>query len=232
MQDNFSKEYIADLEDSIGYQFTNLNLAHEALSHPSLGQTSNFSRNYERLEFLGDSILGFLVTELIFHRYKDSDEGMLAKVKAHSVSREIIVKVAKQIELARYIIMTDGEERSGGRTNDNNIENTMEALVAAIYLDSDIDKVKLVVDNLWSEHINNIDFSVADPKTYLQEWLQNEDGNMPTYKVIERTGLVHSPIFTVQVTASEYIKIGTGKSIKEAEKNAARHLITEIVNKK
>ncbi len=232
MHDNFSKEYIADLEASIHYQFSNLNFVREALSHPSLRQHNGLNRNYERLEFLGDSILGFLVTELIFHRYKDSEEGVLAKVKAHTVSCETIVKIANQLNLAKYIIMTGGEERSGGRENDNNIENTMEALIAAIYLDSDIERTRLVVGNLWSDHINNIDFSVADPKTYLQEWLQNEDGNMPTYEVIERTGPVHAPTFTVQVTASTRTQIATGKSIKEAEKNAARTLITKIVDKK
>lgn len=232
MQDNFSKEYIADLEEAIHYQFGNLNFIREALSHPSLRQVNGLNKNYERLEFLGDSILGFLVTELIFHRYKDSEEGMLAKVKAHTVSRETIVKIANEINLAKYIIMTDGEERSGGRENDNNIENTMEALVAAIYLDSDIERTRLVIGNLWSDHINNIDFSLVDPKTYLQEWLQNEDGNMPTYKVIERTGPVHAPTFTVQVIASAHNQIAEGKSIKEAEKNAARTLIKKIIDKK
>ena len=228
MNNSFTKDYIADLENSIGYQFNDIELAEEALSHPSLKQINNLSLNYERFELLGDSILGFLVTEMIFNKFTDCEEGILAKTKAHVVSRDIIVKVAQQIDLAKYIIMTTGEENSDGRSNPNNLENTLEALIAAIYLDSNIEQVRMVVNRLWDEHINKIDFSVADPKTYLQEWLQGRDNNMPTYEVTQQEGPAHAPIFTVQVSASEYSKTGVGKSIKEAEKNAARSLLVQL----
>ncbi len=216
------------LEKALNYKFKNLALLEEALSHPSLKQIANNKINYERFELLGDSILGFLVTEMIFNRFDNYAEGTIAKIKAYVVSRDTLVKVANTLNLAEYIIMTNGEEHSGGRVNSNNIENTMEALLAAIYLDSNLEKTREIVNTLWADHIENIDFSVADPKTYLQEWLQHEAQQMPTYEVIKQDGPMHAPIFTVQVHAGGASQIGTGNSIKDAEKNAARKMLKEL----
>ena len=135
-------QHIAGLENALNYKFKNLALLKEALSHPSLKQHDNTIVDYERLELLGDSILGFLITEMIFNNFLFYEEGSIAKIKAYVVSRETIVKVAETLCLSEYILMTIGEEKSGGKTNQNNIENVMEALLAAIYLDSDIHQVK------------------------------------------------------------------------------------------
>ena len=223
MIDNFAK-----LESDLNYKFTDLSLLKEALSHPSLKQIDNQSPNYERLEFLGDSILGFLVTELIFHKFDSYAEGEIAKIKAHVVSSEVIVEVASKLNLADYMIMTPGEERSGGRENRHNIENTMEALLASIYLDSDISTTSEIVNTLWSKQIENVDFSIEDPKTYLQELLQSKMQIIPVYKVVKQEGAVHAPVFTVQISANDQSHIGTGRSIKEAEKNAARAMIKHL----
>ena len=110
----------------------------EALSHLSLKQTDSTKPNYERFELLGDSILGFLITEMIFNKFNSYTEETIAKIKAYGVSRDTIVKITGTLDLAEHIIMTAEEEHSSGRTNRNNIENTMEALLAAIYLDSNI----------------------------------------------------------------------------------------------
>jgi ribonuclease III len=223
MTNNFTQ-----LEKALNYKFKNLALLEEALSHPSLKQIDNTKTNYERFELLGDSILGFLVTEMIFNRFNNYAEGTIAKIKAYVVSRDTLVRVANTLNLAEYIIMTSGEEHSGGRSNCNNIENTMEALLAAIYLDSNIKKTREIVNILWSDHIENIDFSAADPKTYLQEWLQHETQQMPTYEVIKQDGPMHAPTFTVQVHAGETSQTGTGHSIKDAEKNAARKMLKKL----
>ena len=228
MINNFSQEQIVALEKAINYQFKDKHLLKEALSHPSLKQIDSSVQDYERLELLGDSILGFLIIEMILHRFEHYQEGSLAKIKAHVVSGDILVEIAQKLHLADFIIMTSGEENGGGRLNSNNIENTMEALLGAIYLDSNIDQVRTVVTMLWSDHIENIDFSTADPKTYLQEWLQKSGHTMPTYEVISTEGPVHSPLFTVKVTASKQSQLGTGKSIKDAEKDAARKLLKDI----
>ena len=225
---NFSKDHIRDLEKAINYQFSDISLVKEALSHPSLKQIDNSIHDYERFELLGDSILGFLITEMIFNKFTDYEEGIIAKIKAYVVSRDTLVNIAESIKLADYIIMTKGEENSGGRLNRNNIENTMEALLAAIYLDSDIACTRQVVTTLWADHIENIDFSSADPKTYLQEWLQSKNHTIPVYEVIDRTGPVHLPLFTVRVITNDQSEIGTGKSIKDAEKDAAKKLLLKI----
>jgi len=223
MTNNFAK-----LEEALNYKFNDISLLKEALSHPSLKQTDSTKPNYERFELLGDSILGFLVTEMIFNRFNNYTEGTIAKIKAYVVSRDTIVKIADTLNLAEHIIMTAGEEHSGGRSNRNNIENTMEALLAAIYLDSNIEKTRAIVNTFWAEHIENIDFSAADPKTYLQEWLQQHKHPMPTYEIIKQDGPVHAPTFTVHVHAGDDTQMGTGKSIKDAEKDAARKMLKKL----
>jgi len=227
MTNDFTKQ-IAGLENALNYKFKNLDLLKEALSHPSLKQHDNTIADYERLELLGDSILGFLITEMIFNNFLFYEEGSIAKIKAYVVSRETIVKVAETLCLSEYILMTVGEEKSGGKTNQNNIENVMEALLAAIYLDSDIHQVKKIVQNLWFKYIENIDFSAIDPKSSLQEWMHHKNHTIPSYEVINKEGPVHAPVFTVQVTARQHKQIATGKSIKEAEKEAARRLLYKL----
>lgn len=221
------------LEQAIGYNFSNKDLLIEALSHPSLRQhvrKNAPSRDYERLELLGDAIIGFIITEIIFKNYTNYDEGKLAKAKAYLVCKDMLCKVAERINLSEYIIMTHGEEFSGGRVNPNNIENTMEALIAAIYLDSNIDKVRLVIKNLWSDFLFNIDLSHSDPKTALQELAQSIDNHQPIYEVVQKEGLAHSPTFTVLVKVQHYQQEGQGRSVKSAEKDAAMKLL-EILEK-
>ena len=224
MNNNFTK-----LEESINYKFKNILLLEEALSHPSLKQIDDTKPNYERFELLGDSILGFLVTEMIFNRFNDYNEGDIAKIKAHVVSHDILVKIANKLNLAEYIIMTSGEENSGGRANNNNTEDAMEALIAAIYLDSNIEQTRKIVHHLWASSIENIDPSLANPKSYLQEWLQDKTRAMLIYEVIKQDGPVHAPIFTVQVTADNQSETGIGQSIKEAEKKAALKILKKLI---
>lgn len=227
---NLSGTNIDKLEKSLNYRFKNPNLITEALTHPSLKQHNRLVHDYERLELLGDSILGFLVTEMIYHNLRNYPEGEIAKIKSHLVSKETIVKVARKLNLAEYIIMTQGEEKSGGRVNINNIENTTEAILGAIYLDSDIEQVRKIVQKFWAEYIDNIDFNEIDPKSALQEESQDQGYPIPKYEVIKKEGLLHSPVFTVQVAIDKYTEIGSGKSIKEAEKNAAKLLLAKIKN--
>ncbi|MFY9589316.1 ribonuclease III [Rickettsia endosymbiont of Halotydeus destructor] len=218
------------LEKLLGYNFKDKNLLIEALSHPSLKQhnSSNQYMDYERLEFLGDAILSFLVTEILFTNFADYDEGKLAKIRAYLVCKETLCNVATKLNLSNYIIMTQGEELSGGRDNPNNIEDAMEALVAAIYLDSDINIARKIVQNLWAEFITVKDLTSYDPKTPLQEWAQSKGFHVPIYKVINRSGASHSTTFTVSVTIKDHSQTGTGHSIKEAEKDAARELLRTI----
>ncbi|MFK7968008.1 MAG: ribonuclease III [Rickettsiaceae bacterium] len=230
MIDKFSKNYITKLEQSINHKFKNIDLIHEALSHPSLKQyeSEQWQKDYERFEILGDAILGFIITEILFHTYKKSDEGKIAKIKSHLVSKETICNVAKKINLANFIIMTKGEEDTGGRSNPNNVENTMEALIAAIYLDSNIETTKKIIIKLWSEFLHNFDLNQIDPKTSLQEWSQGNQHGMPHYEIVSKKGSDHMPRFTVCVYAGPHKETGHGNSIKNAEKEAAKKLLLHL----
>lgn len=228
---SFIRKDIIALEQALNYKFKNLNLLQEALSHPSLKQHDRLVRDYERLEMLGDSILGFLVVEMIFNEFRDYEEGDISKIKSYLVSRETISKVALKLNLAEYIIMTQGEEKSGGRNNLSNLENTMEAVLAAVYLDSNLDCARLIVQNFWGEYIKNIDFNFINPKSALQEFMQDLSHKTPIYEVIKSDGPMHAPTFTVQVKAGDITQVGHGKTIKEAEKTAAKLLLNKLKNK-
>ena len=219
-----------DLEESLGYKFNNISFLTEALSHPSLKQAGNNSKNYERLEFLGDSILGFIITEMVFYRFNKNSEGDISQIKAHSVSRASLVQVANRLNLSRYIIMSEGEEISGGRSNPNNIENAMEALLAAIYLDGGLSEVVRIVNFYWKDLIENIDFNYVNPKTSLQELSQKKFNQAPKYEIIKQEGSSHEPIFTVQVIVQGVSETAQGKSIKEAEKISARKMLNKLKN--
>lgn len=221
---------VKELEHLLGYDFKNKNFLIEALTHPSLKQynQNNNIKDYERLEFLGDAILNFIITEILFNNYANYDEGNLAKIRSYLVCRETICGVAAKLKLGNYIIMTHGEEGSGGRTNVNNIENVMEALIAAIYLDSDIGTIGKIIRKLWGSFIDVKDLSNYDPKTTLQEWAQSNSYQVPSYQLINRAGAAHISTFTVVVKIKDYKQTGVGASIKEAEKNAARKLLSDL----
>ena len=138
--------------------------------------------------------------------------------------------VGAKLALKDDIIMTHGEEVAGGRDNPNNIENATEALIAAIYLDSNIETTRNIIQRLWAESIKVQNLTDYDPKTALQEWSQASDYDLPIYRVIKREGAAHSSNFTVLVKVKDYEQIGTGHSIKEAEKNAARSLLHRLKN--
>lgn len=228
---NYSFE---SLQKKISYYFNNLELLHEAMSHPSCRQHDKSLKNYERFELLGDALLGFLIAESLLERFKDYSDGKIAKIKAYLVSSEVIFEIANTIQLYDYIIMTEGEENSGGRKNQNNIENAMEALIAAIYLDSNINTVRKLVINLWSTHLDNkINLHLIDPKSSLQELVQSRGDTAPVYSLIKKVGLDHTPIFTIKLKAGIYTEIGRGNSLKLAEKDAAKkllHKLKSIVN--
>lgn len=223
-------ESFNELEKSLGYSFKNKELLIEALSHPSLKQHHEYKANkdYERLEFLGDAVLNLIITEILFTNFQESNEGNLAKIRSYLVCKETICIVGAKLNLKEHIIMTHGEEIAGGRNNLNNIENATEALIAAIYLDSDIITVHNIIQKLWAEFIKIRDLTDYDPKTALQEWAQSKDQHIPIYQLIKREGAAHISTFTVLVKIKDYEQTGIGHSIKEAEKNAARSLLHSL----
>jgi ribonuclease-3 len=217
------------LQSKLGYEFKKEDFLIQALSHPSLNHknrktSKNFISNYERLEFFGDSILNMIISKALFLKYKNGSEGDLAKRRAHLICKDTICEVAKKFNIAKYIIMTEGEEKSGGRQNLGNIENTFEAICAAIYLDSnDLRIVESFILRSWQPLINReYEHQQIDPKSALQEYLQSKKMPAPIYKIISTSGESHQPLFTIQLSIDGCrIQIAEGSTKKEAEKKAA-----------
>ncbi|MDR2075228.1 MAG: ribonuclease III [Holosporales bacterium] len=205
------------IEKSIGYAFKNKDLLACALLHSSVQYKG---KEFERLEFLGDRVLGLVIAEAIYKTKRDSNEGRLAKILANLVSSHscgtiaITVGIDKCIETANNTIL---------RTNKTVLADAMEAVIGAIFIDSDFMNSKKVVLKLWEELIQKED--ITDSKTQLQEISQNKDKLTPDYVVISKDGSDHDPRFTVEVRTLGLTAIGTGKSKKMAETEAARKML-------
>jgi ribonuclease-3 len=211
------------LEDIIAYQFSDASLLKEALTHPSAGKP-----NYERLEFLGDSVLSLLVTEYLLTFYPDEKEGGLAKRRAALVRRETLAAMAGHIRLGSFLIMGEGEDTSGGRKNVANLENAFEALLGAIYLDGGLRAAKAVLLPLLDPHASRMKDPPGDAKTLLQEWVQGIGKPLPAYTLIEASGPAHSPVFVVEVSVEGLgLARGSGASKKAAEMEAAEALLSQ-----
>ena len=220
---------LSQLQSELGYNFSNISLLNEALSHPSLRQVRKDQNDYERLEFLGDAVLNLLISEEIYKSFTDYDEGQLAKIRAFLVCKDSICKVSERLKLENLIIMTRGEELSGGRTNLNNVENAMEAIIAAIYLDGGLEAVRSVVLKLWAQLLEIGGEVKLDPKSALQEWAQSLSMSIPAYSLVSKVGESHMPMFKVMVTIDHLeAEYGEGKSIKMAEKEAASKFLKRV----
>ena len=229
-----SIDKIEALQKALNYQFKNESILIQALSHPSLRQhissTDDVTLDNERLELLGDSVIGFVITELIYKNFANYNEGKLATVKSHLVCKDMLCKIGLKINLNETIIMTHGEEASGGRHNPSNIENAVEALMAAIYLDSDIETTARIIKELWREFLSAPDLTDTDVKSALQELVQSMGPFRPIYEIVAKSGSAHAPLFTVEVNVRDHKQTGSGHSIKAAEKDAARKML-EVLRK-
>ena len=217
-----------ELEKKIGYSFSDRELLITALTHKSFAQKSDKKINNERLEFLGDSILGFCVAEYLFENYKELPEGQLTKIRSLVVCENALYKIANEIELGKYLRLGWGEEQSNGRNRPSILSDAMEALFAAIYLDGGSDAARNVIISLLKNDIENVikyeDY--RDFKTLLQEITQKDNGKSPVYELIKEEGPDHDKIFTVSVSLDgRVLAKGAGHSKKEAEKTAAKRAV-------
>jgi len=219
------------LEELLEYKFKEKALLIEAISHPSMRGTSDFKgRDYERLEFLGDAVVNLIVTNVLFAQFPKYPEGELAKIRAYLISKEYMVQKAQELEIGKYIIMAFGEEASGGRSNPNNLENVLEAIIGAIFLDGGFAAAEKVVQNIWGKVDPEVGVQ-ANPKSTLQEMMQDLNMKLPHYEVIKKEGEMHAPTYTVSVKANDgLIEYGVGNNIKSAEKNAAKNMIKKLKN--
>ena len=201
-------------------------LLRKALTHRSL---IGAGASYERLEFLGDRVLGLIVAEMLLTAFPREEEGPIAKRHTGLVRKETLAEVAEQIGLPPYIHMSAGEETSGGRRNSAITSDVCEAVIAAIYRIGGLDAAKSFVEPLWRPFLEREAEPPRDAKTSLQEWLQGRGKPLPSYEIVERSGPDHAPEFTIAVTVEGGMtKSATGRSKRAAEQAAAADLLAEL----
>lgn len=217
------------LEQRIKYKFRNSLLLAEALTHPSLGhETQRHHFDNQRLEFLGDAVLQLIFTEYLFDHHPDFTEGELTKLRARLVSREGLKVLAIDMGLGKYLMMGRGEESSGGRERASALADAYEALIGAMYLDSDYVTVRRIVLTESREILENLDVDPpeANPKGKLQEILQAISPVSPTYPIIDQSGPEHQKQFVSKIVwAGIELGEGEGRSKKEAEVAAAHNAL-------
>ncbi len=214
------------MENKLGYNFKDKKLLKKALTHPSFSSGNENIKNYERLEFLGDSVLAMVMSEYLFTNFPDEKEGGLAKRRSALVCGDTIAKVAKNIDIGKYLILSAGEEAGGGRDNSANLENALEALMGAIFLDGGMEESKKFILDNFAPLAAEMKEPPRDTKTHLQEWVQSIGKALPAYKVVAQVGPAHAPIFIVEVTIDGYSSArGEGTSKKKAEIDAAGNML-------
>src|SRR3989344_3685787 len=212
--------------------FKNKRLLEEALTHRSyLNEVKIKLSSNERLEFLGDSVLSLLVSDYLFDKYKNLDEGMLTNLRSLLVNKKNFSDVAKEIDLGKYLKLSKGEEESGGRNNPSLLADSFEALVGALFLDQGMDAVKAYVNPILlpKAEVFMKENALKDPKSLLQEMIQSRKHNSPRYKVLSEKGPAHAKIFTVGVYLDdELLGQGAGRSKQEAEEEAAEIALDKL----
>jgi len=219
-------------EQKIGHAFTSRDLLHRALTHKSYSHEAKHeeARHNETFEFLGDSVLGFVIGDLLFRNFPELDEGALSKMKAFLVSATSLAAKAREYGMGDVIRLGVGEEKTGGRKKDSLLANLFEAMVAAVYLDGGIDAARRMIEQAFASDIHAIDeddLLFHDFKTALQELAQGRGLPLPEYSVVGEVGPDHDKIFVVEVKVGSLTARGEGSSKKEAQQQAAKHALRE-----
>jgi ribonuclease-3 len=226
------KQKLRKLEERLGFSFQNRDLLLHALTHSSSAEENQEESN-ERLEFLGDAILGAVISEHLYSRLPDWREGDLTQAKAALVSEPALAAAARRLGLGEVLHLSRGEARTGGRERPSILCGAFEAVIAAIYLEAGIEKAREFILRWLAEPIEAVvqgDYS-KDYKTLLQELLQEEHRALPAYRVVEESGPDHDKTFVVEVRlGKEILGVGAGKSKKQAERSAARQALEKHAN--
>ncbi len=215
------------IEKAINYTFKNKDLLKRALTHSSyVNECSDKSeKNYERLEFLGDAILDLIVSDILFFKFDDIDEGMLSKLRAKIVCEASLYEIAKDIDLGRHIRFSKGEKLTGGDTRPSILADVVESIIGAIYLDSNFDTCKKVVNDFMVFTIDELieNDEIEDYKSALQVLVQSKGLQAPVYKIVKESGPEHSKTFeSVVLIDDKEIDTGIGKSKRASQQEAAK----------
>lgn len=220
---------IEPLCHSIGHPFCDLGLLEHALTHRSASAINN-----ERFEFLGDSILGFVIADELYSRFESADEGQLSRLRAGLVKRETLAEIARELNLGPSLNLGAGELRSGGQTRDSILSDAVEAIFAAVYQDAGYQAIRNVISQLFASRLDaiSLDMQQKDPKTRLQEYLQANRYELALYDVTATSGSQHEMIFEVscqQKQLGQHV-VAKGSSRRKAEQAAAEVMLREMGN--
>ncbi len=226
MQDAKGKDSIRELEGRIGYQFTSLKYLQRALTHASAARSGCDGYQYERLEFLGDRVLGLVVSELLFETFPDAKEGELSLRLNALVSGKTCALIADEVKLHEFIRTGIDLKHLTSKRMQGVRADVVEAMIAAVYLDGGLEAAAGVVRKLWQQRLFLADAARRDSKTALQEWAHAQKLGTPQYELVNQTGPDHDPLFTVRVHLEKNEgENGKGRSKRSAEQNAARKVL-------
>ena len=224
---------LTELQEKIGYQFAKEGLLRQALTHSSFANEKHMKKlsDNERLEFLGDAVLGFVSAEHLYRRHPDLPEGELTRIRAALVCEESLHEVAQSLQLGDFLLLGKGEESGGGRRRPSILADAVEAVLAAVYLDGGIDKARELIHRvlLDKEQEQVVESRRRDCKTELQELVQRKPNQELHYALVSESGPDHAKVFAVAVTLNgQTIGLGSGHSKKEAEQSAARSALEQM----
>lgn len=213
------------LAKSLSYEFNDANLLQQALTH-----RSSPGENNERLEFLGDAVLDFVISEVVYRSHPNAPEGDLSKLRASLVKDASLGKLAMGLGLGEHLILGGGERKSGGHRRESILADALEALFGAVYLDAGFDAAAAVVKQAFGDRLSNLPSvdDLRDPKTRLQEWLQAQGFGLPEYELVKVSGKAHRQLFDVSCSIRDdgQISTGSGSTRRNAEQEAARAMLT------
>jgi len=217
---------LQNLQTCLGYHFKNTLLLERALTHSSTGA----EKNYERLEFLGDRVIGLVIAHILWETFPDEAEGDLAKRHAALVQGETLAQLARLVELGDAMQISGAERLSGGAENDNILADGLESVLGAMFIDGGLENCERVIKKLWADILHIMKSPPQDSKTALQEWAQARGLGLPDYKVVSKEGPDHAPVFEISVTIEGYpSKSMKGTSRRKAEKEAASLMLAYLI---
>ena len=229
---NFASKEFQSLEKRIGYRFKEKQLLKTALTHPSYRyENPDAETDNQRLEFLGDSVLGLLAADALMKEHSEAPEGELTQLKSALASGASLAPIAAQLELGASLRMGRGEQAAGGAERESNLEDVLEALIGAIWLDGGLKAARRFFDRHIFQTLETAEPAMLNPKGTLQEFAQKKGYGIPDYTVLEESGPDHDRLFKVEVTVSTFGYRGEGRSRREAEKKAAEKAVRSLVKK-
>ena len=219
------------LRNALDYQFADVRLLQQALTHRSAASDNN-----ERLEFLGDAVLDFVISDVVFRSHANASEGDLSRLRSSLVKDTSLAECALQLGVGEHLILGGGERKTGGHRRESILADALEAIFGAVYLDSGFDAARQVIERAFGDRLENLPdvADLRDPKTRLQEWLQARGLGLPDYELVNVSGKAHRQVFEVSCTANDgsLVTAGRGTTRRNAEQEAAGKMLKELAGGK